>query len=181
MPLARQAAMTRSCAATSSGSSNFPVFPMLAKRSLLPTCSTSTPFTAAMASTLFEVRIAAAHRALSDGRKLASIDRTLGFLRRVDVGIDDAHRAVVEQERYVGIVDAADAHQWRDAARHCSTDNVADGLEVEQRVLAIDEEKVVARRFGDAGDIAGTPKPYRHAKCDVASLHTRLDRVGELM
>src|ERR1700736_5503572 len=58
---------------------------------------------------------------------------------------------------------------------------MADGLEIEQRMLAIDENEVVAGGLGDARDVAGAPQPHRHAERDAAGLHLLLDRVCELV
>src|SRR5882672_5058034 len=52
LPFALAAAITRSMATTIAGSPNAPGLPMLVRRSLQPTCNTSTPSTAAISSTL---------------------------------------------------------------------------------------------------------------------------------
>ena len=59
--------------------------------------------------------------------------------------------------------------------------DVADGLEIEQRMLAIDEDEVVPGRLGDPRDIAGAREPHRHAERDLAGLHARLDRIHQLI
>jgi hypothetical protein len=56
---------------------------------------------------------------------------------------------------------------------------MTDGLEIEQRMLTIDKNKVVPGRLGNAGDIAGTPEPHRHSERNIAGLHARLHRVDE--
>ncbi len=68
-----------------------------------------------------------------------------------------------------------------DAAAERGARDVADGFEIEQRMLAIDEDEIVPRRLGDAGDIARAREPHRHAERDLAGLHARLDRIDQLL
>ena len=111
------------------------------------------------------------------GRKLADIDRALRLFRSVDVWIDNAHRAVIKQQRHVGVIDPTHPHQRRDPAGHRRADNVADGLDIEKGMLAVDKDEVVAGRFGDAGDVAGSRKAHRHAERGAAGLHALTDWV----
>ena len=128
---------------------------------------------------IVKMRIAAGDRALADRRELADLDRLARLRRIVHVRIDNAHDAIVEQQRHVRIVDAAYPHQRRNAAGQRRAGDVADGLEIEQRMLAIDENEVVAGRLGDAGDVAGTAQPHRHAERDATGAHALQNRVHD--
>jgi hypothetical protein len=48
-------------------------------------------------------------------------------------------------------------------------------------MLAIDEQEIVAGRFGDASDVAGTAQTHGHAERDIAGLHAPFDRVCEIV
>ena len=125
------------------------------------------------------MRITGGDRALAERGKFADVDRLARLRGRVHVRVDDAHHAVVEQQRHVGIVDAAHAHQRSNAATERGARDVADGLEIEQRMLAVDEDEIMPGRLGDARDIAGARQPHRHAERNLPGLHARLDRVHE--
>jgi hypothetical protein len=80
---------------------------------------------------------------------------------------------------HVGIIDAAHAHQRGDADGERRVSDCRDGLEVEDRVLRVDEDEVVARRLGDARDIGRAAESHGHAERDAARLHDLLDGVGQ--
>jgi hypothetical protein len=126
-----------------------------------------------------KMRIAGGDGALTERRRFADIDRLARLPGIVHIRINDAHHAIIEQQRHIGIVDAAHAHQRRDAAAERGARDVANGLEIEQRMLAIDENEIMPSRLRDAGDIAGARQLHRHAERDLPGLHARFDRVDQ--
>ena len=116
---------------------------------------------------------------------IASTALDCGIVALVRVrGIDDPDVSLLLDNGVMGIVypdvnTAAHAHQRRDAAAERGARDVADGLEIEQRMLAVDKDEVVPCRLGNAGDIARARQPHRHAERDIACLHACLDRVNK--
>ena len=128
---------------------------------------------------IVEHRVGARGGALSDRGKLGAGDRPARLGGGVDVRVDDAHHAVVQQHLHVLVVDAADTHEGRDAAPERGVGDVRDGLQGEDRVLAVDEDEVVAARLRDARDIARPPETHVHAERHLAGLHHLFQRIRE--
>ena len=104
-------------------------------------------------SGVVKVRVATAHRALANRGELGRVHCALRLLGVVHIGKHNACHAVVQVHRHIGVVDAAHPHLGGNAATQRHLGHVANGLEVEQRVLHIDEHKVVSRGFGNANDV----------------------------
>ena len=127
-----------------------------------------------------ELREIGADRTAPDRRELAQLDGAARFGGRIDVGKDDAGDAVVEQHRDIGIVDAAHAHQRRHADGQGDIGDLRDRLDIEDRVLHVDEEEVVAGRLGDPRDLARARQPHAHAERGIAGLQTGFNGIDEL-
>src|SRR5438445_693519 len=129
--------------------------------------------------TVVEHRVCARGGALSDRWKLGTSDRPARFGGGVDVRVDDAHHAVVQQHLHVLVVDALDASERRDAAAERGVRDVRDGLQAEDCVLAVDEDEVVAARLRDACDIARAREAHVHAERHLAGFHHLFQRIRE--
>ena len=113
------------------------------------------------------------------GGNLHSSTQRLASRRRVDIGENDAGDAVVEQHRHVGVVGRAHADHRRDADREGRAGDVDDGLDVEDGVLAVDEQEVVVGRLGDANHIGRAHEAHREAHGSLACAHGLEHGVGE--
>jgi hypothetical protein len=115
------------------------------------------------------VRVAAHDRSLSDWRKAADFNGAARLLDGVDVGVNDSSDAIVKEQGDIGIVDAAHPYEWRNADRECGLCDALNGFEIEDRVLAVDEQKVMPACLGNARDIRRTGEPDIQAEYGLAS------------
>src|SRR5262249_1827107 len=97
----------------------------------------------------------------------------------VDVGIHDAHYAVVQQYLDVLVVDAADSSDRCNTATERGLRDMRDRLQVEDRVLTIYENEVMTARLRDARYFTRACEPHVHAERHLPRLHHFLQGIGK--
>jgi hypothetical protein len=124
-----------------------------------------------------EMRVAADDGTPADGREPADLDRMARLGGRGNVGINDAGRTVVEQQRDVGIVNATNTYQRCDAYGERRVRDPDDCFKVEDRVLPVDENEIVAGGLGNMGNVGRTPDANGNAEGHLSGAQFFLDRI----
>ena len=184
----------RSIASCSSGSAYWPGLPMLVSRSFMPIWMTSIPGRRGDRLDILhafprldhageqgigidrrqrlgrrhrgevEIGIAAGDAAAAERAEAHRIDGGPRILGGVHVRIDDAGDAVVEQRLHVEVAHERTRAKGATPSATRGLGDMADGLQVEQAVLDIDEQEVVPGGAGDAGDLGRAGHPHAEAE-----------------
>lgn len=109
--------------------------------------------------------------------KPAAIHGVFRLFRRIHIRKDNAGNTVIKQHRHVWIINAAHTHQRGDANGKRRLRNGENAFQVEDGVLHVNEQKVVACAACKPRRIGAADYPQRQPKYCLARLHLGLERV----